>query len=311
QYTPNFLLLLDTTDKSRKARIFLHRDVNFGSIVEAPSRLLGRLQLRTCPGGPPTTPFKQIARDRQFDLIYFTGDLPDHHVWEQTRQEEIALYSGFTQLVQKYFPGVPLVVAMGNHESVPVNSFPPRYIVGNDSMDWLYTKVWAAPVPWIPADQKANVLRWLLGNLTDSGRPVPVVHRRSAGRAEDSGEKVHVLGHIPPNGVIKGYSWNYFKIAEQIRVDNRRSLFRATAHLDNFAVMLDPKPTQTRAFAAISMCKCSANSKLHIQPHEANLAGQGREPVWFLEYNTSVPPTTMQLAFATKLGPTWSAVRIR
>ncbi|PAA76951.1 hypothetical protein BOX15_Mlig024602g3 [Macrostomum lignano] len=289
--------------------------------------------------------FKQIARDRQFDLIYFTGDLPDHHVWEQTRQEEIALYSGFTQLVQKYFPGVPLVVAMGNHESVPVNSFPPRYIVGNDSMDWLYTKVWQLLSPWIPADQKANVLRggyytqllrpglrvvslnmnyggdlnwWLLGNLTDPDGQyqwfIDVLQR-----AEDSGEKVHVLGHIPPNGVIKGYSWNYFKIAERYESTIAGHFFGHT-HLDNFAVMLDPA-NQTRAFGTIYVSgslKTSQNPSYRIYEvdgnysgasfqvlsysnyifnlTEANLAGQGREPVWFLEYNTT-SAYDMQLAF--------------
>uniref|UniRef100_A0A1I8IP86 Sphingomyelin phosphodiesterase n=1 Tax=Macrostomum lignano TaxID=282301 RepID=A0A1I8IP86_9PLAT len=301
-----------------------------------------QVQYKTCTRRSPVD-----AALEQFDLIYFTGDLPDHHVWEQTRQEEIALYSGFTQLVQKYFPGVPLVVAMGNHESVPVNSFPPRYIMGNDSMDWLYTKVWQLLSPWIPADQKANVLGggyythllrpglrvvslnmnyggdlnwWLLGNLTDPDGQyqwfIDVLQR-----AEDSGEKVHVLGHIPPNGVIKGYSWNYFKIAERYESTIAGHFFGHT-HLDNFAVMLDPaNQTRARAFGTIYVSgslKTSQNPSYRIYEvdgnysgasfqvlsysnyifnlTEANLAGQGREPVWFLEYNTT-SAYGMQFAF--------------
>lgn len=36
--------------------------------------------------------------------------------------------------------------------------------------------------------------------------------------AEDSGEKVHIIGHIPPGiGVcLKPWSWNYYKIVNRL-----------------------------------------------------------------------------------------------
>ena len=62
------------------------------------------------------------------DYILWTGDLPPHDVWNQTREENLkVLHETVTQLIEM-FPGIPIFPALGNHESAPVNSFPPPFV---------------------------------------------------------------------------------------------------------------------------------------------------------------------------------------
>uniref|UniRef100_A0A1I8IV72 C-type lectin domain-containing protein n=1 Tax=Macrostomum lignano TaxID=282301 RepID=A0A1I8IV72_9PLAT len=241
-----------------------------------------------------------------FDAIYFTGDLPDHHVWEQTREQQVDIYRNFTALLRKYFPNVAFVAALGNHESVPVNSFPPRYIKGNESMDWYYPALWEFLSPWVPSDQKENVLKWILQNITDPDDQlqwlISVLQR-----AESNGEKVHILGHIPSSELIKGYSWNYFKIAERYESTITGHFFGHTHH-DELGVYFDPANT-TRAFGTayiVGSLKTDDNPSYRVYEvdggyanaswqvldyynyifnlTEANQAGQQRDPTWILEY---------------------------
>ena len=56
--------------------------------------------------------------------------------------------------------------------------------------------------------------RWMLLNTTDPTGEldwfVSVLHQ-----AELVGEKVHVIGHIPPADCLKAWSWNYYKIVSR------------------------------------------------------------------------------------------------
>ncbi|PAA83996.1 hypothetical protein BOX15_Mlig006336g2 [Macrostomum lignano] len=277
--------------------------------------------------------FSQLNRTEKFDAIYFTGDLPDHHVWEQTREQQVDIYRNFTALLRKYFPNVAFVAALGNHESVPVNSFPPRYIKGNESMDWYYPALWEFLSPWVPSDQKENVLKggyytqllypgfrvvslnlnygnnlnwWILQNITDPDDQlqwlISVLQR-----AESNGEKVHILGHIPSSELIKGYSWNYIKIAERYESTITGHFFGHTHH-DELGVYFDPANT-TRAFGTayiVGSLKTDDNPSYRVYEvdggyanaswqvldyynyifnlTDANKAGQQRDPTWILEY---------------------------
>uniref|UniRef100_A0A1I8HQK6 Sphingomyelin phosphodiesterase n=1 Tax=Macrostomum lignano TaxID=282301 RepID=A0A1I8HQK6_9PLAT len=214
----------------------------------------------------------------RFDAIYFTGDLPDHHVWEQTREQQVDIYRNFTALLRKYFPNVAFVAALGNHESVPVNSFPPRYIKGNESMDWYYPALWEFLSPWVPSDQKENVLKWILQNITDPDDQlqwlIGVLQR-----AESNGEKVHILGHIPSSELIKGYSWNYFKIAERYESTITGHFFGHTHH-DELGVYFDPANT-TRAFGTayiVGSLKTDGNPSYRVYEVDGGYANASWQP---------------------------------
>lgn len=63
--------------------------------------------------------FLMLIQD--IDYILWTGDLPPHDVWNQTREENLkVLHETVTQLIEM-FPGIPIFPALGNHESAPVN----------------------------------------------------------------------------------------------------------------------------------------------------------------------------------------------
>ena len=43
----------------------------------------------------------------------------------------------FYTLFEKYLPGKPVFFTFGNHDTVPVNSFPQPFINGNQSKEWI------------------------------------------------------------------------------------------------------------------------------------------------------------------------------
>ena len=57
----------------------------------------------------------------QFDYILWTGDLPGHNVWNQTRSDQLHLLDYLHKLLNQYFPHTPVYSTLGNHESTPVN----------------------------------------------------------------------------------------------------------------------------------------------------------------------------------------------
>ena len=64
------------------------------------------------------------------DLVYWTGDIMPHDVWENTREDNVRQFNNTLTLLKTYLPGVKVIPAMGNHEGVPVNSFPIPQIKG-------------------------------------------------------------------------------------------------------------------------------------------------------------------------------------
>lgn len=64
----------------------------------------------------------------------------------------------FLSLCRHLGPSVKVYPAVGNHESTPVNSFPPPFIHGNRSSDWLYNTMAEEWSPWL-SEQAVKTLR--------------------------------------------------------------------------------------------------------------------------------------------------------
>lgn len=65
---------------------------------------------------------KEIARNhRDIDYIIWTGDIPPHDVWDQSRAGQLALLREVSSLINVYLGSIPIYPALGNHESLPVN----------------------------------------------------------------------------------------------------------------------------------------------------------------------------------------------
>ncbi|XP_068188085.1 sphingomyelin phosphodiesterase [Antennarius striatus] len=214
---------------------------------------------------------EQIAADGPWDWVYWTGDIPAHNVWSQTRQQQLSELKVISKLIHRHLgPNVTVYPAIGNHESTPVNSFPPPFIHGNRSVIWLYNTMAEEWAPWLPK-QALKTLRyggfytmeiqpglrvvslnmnycarenfWLMVNSTDPANQLQwLIHILQA--SEDKGEKVHIIGHIPPGLCLGSWSWNYYHIVNRYESTITGQFFGHT-HFDEFEMFYD-ELTMTR-----------------------------------------------------------------
>ncbi|XP_065184745.1 sphingomyelin phosphodiesterase-like [Sycon ciliatum] len=280
---------------------------------------------------------QHINRADKFDYTIWTGDIPPHDVWNQTKDGQISMIVSITKLIQQYLPDRPVYPAVGNHESVPVNVFAPESEKGEFSSQWLYNTLAETWKDWLPASALDTVrhggfysllhsadlriismnfnfcgvlnfwlyvedrdpygqLEWLVGELE---------------QAEKRGEKVHIIGHIPPGGFSCMRSWSkvYNLIIRRFQ-NTVKAQFYGHTHKDEMEVFFtedDPKIAQPNSIAYIAPSVTTytghfptyriydvdggyANSSWTVLDHhnymcnltEANISN---EPKWELEYS--------------------------
>ena len=100
---------------------------------------------------------KKLSNSNKFgsksiDYILFTGDLPAHDVWNQTKQQQIDIVHKVASAFTEYFPNTPVFPAIGNHDSFPANSFPPHElrVEAKYRIDWVYSLYAKAWKKWLP-----------------------------------------------------------------------------------------------------------------------------------------------------------------
>ena len=64
-----------------------------------------------------------ITKDRPLDFILYTGDSPPHDIWAHSRSKNLKSVHAVTGYFTRYFPGVPVLSALGNHEAFPVDQY--------------------------------------------------------------------------------------------------------------------------------------------------------------------------------------------
>ncbi|XP_007555851.1 sphingomyelin phosphodiesterase [Poecilia latipinna] len=233
---------------------------------------------------------ENAAKAGPWDWVYWTGDIPAHNVWSQTRNQQLTELTVISKLIQKYLgANVTVYPAVGNHESTPVNSFPPPFVHGNRSSAWLYNKMAEEWAQWLP-EQALKTLRyggfytleiqpglrvvslnmnfcarenfWLLVNSTDPANQLQwLVQVLQA--SEDRGEKVHIIGHIPPGLCLGSWSWNYYHIVNRYESTITGQFFGHT-HLDEFQMFYDEE-TMTRPLG-VAFIAPSATTYVNLNP---------------------------------------------
>jgi len=204
---------------------------------------------------------------QDIDYIIWTGDLPPHDVWNQTRSANLYVLRETVRQLNYYFPKARIFPALGNHESSPVNSFPPPNIQEPQySMDWLYDELDVLWRRWLPESASPTVRKgafysvtvspgfrmislnmnycnnknwWLLLNSTDPAQELQwLIYELQS--AELKGEKVHILGHIPPghSDCLKVWSHNYYRIVNRYESTIAGQFFGHT-HFDEYEVFYD------------------------------------------------------------------------
>ncbi|KAM4697277.1 sphingomyelin phosphodiesterase [Discoglossus pictus] len=244
---------------------------------------------------------RHVATQGPFDRVYWTGDIPAHNVWQQTRAEQLYALQTLTSLMQKYLGPVPIYPAVGNHESAPVNSFPPPYVHGNQSSRWLYDAMAQEWGVWLPSPALGTLrlggfyalklaprLRlvslnmnfcarenfWLLINSTDpAGQLQWLVGELQ--EAEDNQEKVHIIGHIPPAVCMKSWSWNYYRIVSRYESTIAAQFFGHT-HLDEFEIFYDEE-TLTRP-VSVAFIAPSVTTYINLNPGYRVYQADGEYP---------------------------------
>ena len=58
---------------------------------------------------------------QDIDYIIWTGDLPPHDIWNQTKESNLHVLRETVQQLRQFFPNTRVYPALGNHESAPVN----------------------------------------------------------------------------------------------------------------------------------------------------------------------------------------------
>ena len=166
-----------------------------------------------------------IARSHPaIDYIILTGDLPAHDIWRQSKAANTEITQVVAAALHKHFPDTPVLPAIGNHESFPVNLFPDPSRPGEEASSWLY----ASTAKYLgralqPAERAQfaqagfyahtvlpgltvislntnfcnNLNLWLLPSPADpAGQLTWLVERLL--EAEAVGTRVHIISHIPP-----------------------------------------------------------------------------------------------------------------
>ncbi|XP_044749117.1 sphingomyelin phosphodiesterase-like isoform X2 [Coccinella septempunctata] len=202
------------------------------------------------------------------DFILWTGDLPPHDIWRQTKESNLAIIKETTKQMLEYFPTKPIFPAVGNHESIPAGTFAPPWVEGENSTAWLFNELANHWKRWLPEYSTTTVMRgafysvllrpklrlismntnychtynwWLLVNSTDPAKELQwLIHELQ--QAENKQERVLLIGHIPPgvHDCMKVWSENFYSIVA--RYENTIiAQFYGHTHADEFQMFYDPK----------------------------------------------------------------------
>ncbi|XP_076823452.1 sphingomyelin phosphodiesterase-like [Clavelina lepadiformis] len=210
----------------------------------------------------------EVASAVDLDFILFTGDIPAHNVWNQTKEDQIDKINRWTTLLKSYFPNTPVYAALGNHESAPVNSYPPSSINHEPGADisWLYDTVYDSWSNWIPENDLATVKQggfystlirpglrvvslnsnfcsddswWLIvGDNSVDPQDQLAWFAKVMQKAEDEKEKVFIITHRPTDGCMKSWSYNYYAIVNRYQ-QSIISQFFGHAHSDELKMFYD------------------------------------------------------------------------
>ncbi|XP_054158127.1 sphingomyelin phosphodiesterase-like [Oppia nitens] len=196
----------------------------------------------------------------------WTGDIAPHDIWNVTRHEVLSQIKLVTNLMKQYIR-VPVYPVIGNHEGVPVNSFPPPEVKGDNSISWLYNAVADEWDYWLPKDAIktlryggyytvkprsgfrivcintnycARLNPWSLFNPVDPANQLKWLSSELF-KAETDGDKVHIIGHIPPDNreCTQAWLYNFLRIIDRYQ-DTVLAQYYGHTHRDEFRLLYSP-----------------------------------------------------------------------
>lgn len=145
------LLCISTTSAINVLHITdIHYDDNYA--INSPNNCLQQelLELRCCRNNSipisPNSPAREIGEllcdttyyllnqtllyfsSYAIDLIFWTGDNTDHHFFSQSEYNILNEIKITTNLIEHYFPKIPVIPVLGNHDTYPLDQYNPYMI---------------------------------------------------------------------------------------------------------------------------------------------------------------------------------------
>ncbi|OQR79533.1 sphingomyelin phosphodiesterase-like [Tropilaelaps mercedesae] len=202
----------------------------------------------------------------QFSLVYLTGDFIPHTSFNYTFDRVVAEITEQSNLIANAIPEKPIYVSIGNHDDYPAFLFPVQKIqAGRYSVDKIYNALWNiwSKLGWIPKDGKDTFLRggyytakvhpgirlfslntiycytlnwWLAVDSRDPEDQL-VWLMNGLEQAANAGERVHIIGHIPPGTTecYKEWAQAYQRIISRF-ANIIEAQFFGHMHWDQFTV---------------------------------------------------------------------------
>ncbi|XP_073820484.1 sphingomyelin phosphodiesterase-like [Musca autumnalis] len=269
----------------------------------------------------------------KIDYIYYTGDILAHNIWSTSQEGNRELITKIYDLLERKFPGIPVYPCVGNHEMHPVNAFGHENVPSEFQPFWLYEHLWSSWKKWLPLDTKETIVKggyytvsprpgfriislnnmhcyifnwWIYydGGLHTSIPQLKWLHDTLL-KAEQSGEYVHILMHIPSGDSQCWTVWarEYNRVIERFS-QTIGGIFNGHTHQDEFEVHYStkgyPMAISWNAGSLTAYTMKNPNYRVYeVEPltyqvvdhstwifnlTEANTHGEQRSPRWFKEY---------------------------
>ncbi|CAG2108614.1 unnamed protein product [Medioppia subpectinata] len=169
---------------------------------------------------------------QDIDYVIWTGDIPPHDVWNQSRDGQLSLIRLVAKTIHKYLGNIPIYPVLGNHESAPINRGAFYAVVAKPGLKIISLNM----------NYCNNQNWWLLLNATDPAGELQWLIRELQA-SELTGEKVHIIGHIPPgsNDCLQVWSKNYNRIVNRFESTISGQFFGHT-HQDEFELFYETTP---------------------------------------------------------------------
>ncbi|GMT27465.1 hypothetical protein PFISCL1PPCAC_18762, partial [Pristionchus fissidentatus] len=252
-----------------QASVCCHRDnrSNGNLNISTPAGYWGTINKCDIPYRTLDNMLKHINETEELDYIMVSGDLINHFDWEYSWEGHVGVLRNLSGLFKTHFPTTPIFWGVGNHEGVPVNSFPPHSIDQDFSPSQSYDELTEMNKPWMSEndDQESSRLRGSWSTIVTKGLRLISLNTgfcidtnfflylnqsdpdgtmswfvQELYKAELAGDYVHVLAHIPPgySDCLEGWSRNYYRVVQRFASVIRGQFF-GHVHWDYFTVFYE------------------------------------------------------------------------
>uniref|UniRef100_A0A1I8QE44 Sphingomyelin phosphodiesterase n=1 Tax=Stomoxys calcitrans TaxID=35570 RepID=A0A1I8QE44_STOCA len=271
----------------------------------------------------------------KIDYIYQTGDIVPHNVWSTTKESNKEMLTEIHDLIAKKFGDIPVFPIVGNHEPHPANIFGHDELPNDMKVYWLYEHLWNVWKRWLPDDAEATILKggyytvspkpgfriialnnndcylfnfWVFFDGSITSQPQLDWLHDTLLAAENAGEKVHILAHIPSGSADCWSVWarEYNRIIERFS-DTISGIFNGHTHRDemilHYSQQGHPMGISWNGGSLTSYTNKNPNYRSYeVEPETyqvvdhttwifnltlANEKGESTKPLWYKEYHFS------------------------